>query len=128
MSEHTRTSWIDAEAARALVPEGRRTEFLAGLDEASWVPVQGTHPFSQGYAVRTALSRIPNALEATYSQTWTVQGQEGERHHTIIGLRTSQQEIIFLDDGDMTMQGVLIRPASTSDQLAARTALRPPSA
>ncbi|MFJ9580642.1 hypothetical protein ACIRQF_30165 [Streptomyces sp. NPDC101191] len=94
----------------ALIPENLRTEFLERLEDASWVPVQGSHPFSQGYALRTALRRIPNAREATYSQTWTVHtGQEGERHHTVLGLRTPRQEIFFLDDGDMTMQGVLIR-------------------
>ena len=66
-------------------------------------------------AVRTAMSRVPEAHEATYSQTWSVQkGQEVERHHAVIGLRTSRQESFFLDDGDMTMQGVLIRPDSTT--------------
>ncbi|MFD4247299.1 hypothetical protein ACFWP3_37785 [Streptomyces sp. NPDC058525] len=115
MSEHTHpTSWIETELSNALVPESRRAEFLEGLDGASWVPVQGTHPFSQGYAVRAALSRIPDALEATYSQTWTVRpDEEGERHYTVIGLRTRRQEIVLLDDGDMTVQGVLIRPATT---------------
>lgn len=115
MSEHTHLDWIEVEAATALVPKSLRAEFLERLEDASWVLVQGRHPFSQGYAVRTALSRIPDAREATYSQTWTVhKGQKGEGHHTVIGLRTSRQEIFFLDDGDMTMQGVLIRPASTT--------------
>ncbi|MFF1678344.1 hypothetical protein ACFVYG_20180 [Streptomyces sp. NPDC058256] len=115
MAEHKLTSWIEVEAATALVPGNRRAEFLGALDGAVWVPVQGTHPFSQGYAVRTALSRVPGAIEATYSHTWTARpGHEGERHHTVIGLRTPRQEIFFLDDGDMAMQGVLIRPASTT--------------
>ncbi|WP_184502985.1 hypothetical protein [Streptomyces botrytidirepellens] len=113
MSEHTHPSWVEAEAAKALVPENRRAEFLARLDGASWVPVKETHPFLQAYAVRTALSGVPDAHEATYSQIWTTPGQEGERHHTVVGLRTSRQEIFFLDDGDVTMQGVLIRPSST---------------
>ncbi|WP_331732939.1 hypothetical protein OG613_48965 (plasmid) [Streptomyces sp. NBC_00015] len=111
MSEDTHTSWIESATATALIPESRRTEFLGVLDGATWLPVQGTHPFSQGYAVREAWKRIPNAYEATYSQSWTAHpGQEAEGHHTIIGLRTSLQELFFLDDGVITMQGVLIRP------------------
>ncbi|MFD6470519.1 hypothetical protein [Streptomyces goshikiensis] len=114
MPDHTPTSWIETELSNALVPGSRRAEFLEVLGRASWVPVHGRHPFSQGYAVRTALARIPNALETTYSQLWTVHtDKEGERHYSIVGLRTRQQEIVFLDDGDMTMQGVLIRPATT---------------
>ncbi|WP_435060369.1 hypothetical protein [Streptomyces sp. bgisy060] len=113
MSEHNRTSWIEVDAATDLVPENRRTELLEVIKSADWVPVHGTHPFSQGYAVRTALTRIPNALETTYSQMWTVPRPEG-RAYTVIGLRTSLQELFFLDDGDRSMQCVLIRPVSTA--------------
>lgn len=111
MSDHTQTSWIEVEAATDLVPEDRRAEFLEELVLASWVPVQGTHPFSQGCAVRTGLARIRNALETTYSQTWRVSMPE-ERHHTVVGFRTPKQELFFLDDGDMRMQCVLIRPVT----------------
>ncbi|MEU6290204.1 hypothetical protein K388_06021 [Streptomyces sp. KhCrAH-43] len=113
MSEHTRTSWIEVDAATDLVPENRRTELLEVIKSADWVPVHGTHPFSQGYAVRTALTRIPNALETTYSQMWTVP-QPDVRTYSVIGLRTSLQELFFLDDGDRSMQCVLIRPVSTA--------------
>jgi hypothetical protein len=113
MSEHTRTSWIEVAAATDLVPEDRRAELLEVIESADWVPVHGTHPFSQGFAVRTALTRIRNAIETTYSQTWTVPQPEG-RTYGVIGLRTSLQELFFLDDGDRSMQCVLIRPASTA--------------
>ncbi|MGW3387312.1 hypothetical protein [Streptomyces cinereoruber] len=114
MTKHTRTIWIEVDAATDLVPENRRSELLEVIKSADWVPVHGTHPFSQGYAVHTALTRIPNALETTYSQTWTVPQPTDDRTYSVIGLRTSLQELFFLDDGDSTMQGVLIRPASTA--------------
>ncbi|MFF7115460.1 hypothetical protein ACFY91_24555 [Streptomyces albogriseolus] len=114
MSDHTRTSWIDVEGATDLVPANRRSELLEAIRTADWVAVYGTHPFSQGFAVRTALTRIPNALEATYSQTWTVPQPE-DRTYSVIGLRTSLQELFFLDDGDTSLQCVLIRPVSTAN-------------
>ena len=113
MSEHTRTSWIEAEGATDLVPENRRPELLKVIESADWVPVHGSHPFSQGYAVRTALTHIPNARETTYSKMWTVPQPEN-RTYSVIGLRTSRQELFFLDDGDRSMQCVLIRPVTAS--------------
>ncbi|MGW6202156.1 hypothetical protein ACWF9B_00655 [Streptomyces sp. NPDC055089] len=107
MSDDSQTSWIEVEAAADLVPEDRRAEFLEELVPASWVPVQGSHPFSQGFAVRTGLERIRNARE----QTWRVSMPE-KRHHTVVGFRTPKQELFFLDDGDMRMQCVLIRPVT----------------